>query len=57
MVIIANVKGENLHGRNVEAESNGHINHDTPLDILETMMRLGVEIQVYRVDNERLIKT
>ena len=48
--------GENVKIGNVEIESNGRRFQDTPPDFATTMRSLRVEIQSYRVDNERLIK-
>ena len=41
---------------NVETESNGRIFQDTPPNFVATMRSLRVEMQIYRVDNERLVK-
>ena len=46
----------NVRIGNVEVESNGRRFQDTPPNFAATMRSLRVEIQSYRVDNERLIK-
>ena len=48
--------GENVIIGNAETESNGRRFQDTPPDFPATMRSLRVEIQSYKVDNERLIK-
>ena len=49
------VMGENIHVENAETKSNGRRNQVIPPDITETMRGLGVEMQSYRENNERLI--
>ena len=51
------VMGENIYVGNAETESNGRIFQDTPPYFAATMRILRVEMQSYRVDNERLVKT
>ena len=48
--------GDNIQVENVETESNGRRNQETPLDIVATMRSLRVELQSCREDNERMIK-
>ena len=48
--------GENVRIGNAKTDSNGRRFQDTPPDFAATMRSLGVEIQSYREDNERLIK-
>ena len=48
--------GENVRIGNTETTSNGRRFQDTPLDFTTTVRSLRVEIQSYRVDNERLTK-
>ena len=48
--------GENVRVGNAETESNGRRFQDTPLDFVATMRSLRVDMQSYRVDNERLVK-
>jgi hypothetical protein len=48
--------GENIQVGNAEIESNGCRNQVTPLDIVETMRSIRVELQSYIADNERIIK-
>ena len=49
------VMGGNIHVENAETKSNGRRNQVIPPDITETMRGLGVEMQSYRENNERLI--
>ena len=49
--------GENVRVGNVETESNGRRFQDTPLDFVATMRSLRVEMQSYKEDNERLVKS
>ena len=51
-----NAMGKNVRIGNVEIETNGRRFQDTPPDFAATMRSLGVEIQSYRANNERLIK-
>ena len=48
--------GVNVRIGNVEIESNGRIFQETPLDFAATMRSLRVEMQIYSVDNEILVK-
>ena len=48
--------GENLHVDSSKIESNGLINKVTPLDIVETMRSLRVELQSCRAYNERFLR-
>ena len=48
--------GGNVQVGNVETESNGRRNQETPPDIAATMRSLRVELQSCREDNERMIK-
>ena len=48
---------ENRHGRNVDTESNGWRNHETPPDITKSTRILRVEIQSYKSYNEMLVKS
>lgn len=41
---------------NREIESNGHRDNINPLELVETMRTLKMEVQSYRADNERLLK-
>ena len=50
------VMGENVRVGNFETESNGRRFQDSHLDFAATMRILGVEMQIYKVDNERLVK-
>ena len=50
------VMGENIRVGNSEIESNGRRFQDTPPDFAATMRSLRVEMQIYRADNERLVK-
>ena len=50
------VMGENIRVGNAETESNRRRFQDTPPDFAATMRSLRVEMQSYRVDNERLVK-
>ena len=49
--------GENVQVGNVETESNGRRLQETPLDFATTMRIVMVEMQSYREDNERLVKS
>ena len=49
--------GENIRDGNGETESNGRRYHETPPDFATTMRSLRVEMQSYREDNERMIKS
>ena len=49
------VMGANIHVENAETKSNSRRNQVIPPDIIETMRGLGVEMQSYRENNERLI--
>ena len=49
-------KGGNASIRNDEIESNGRRFQYTPQDFSSNMRILGVDIQSYGADNERLIK-
>ena len=56
-MILQNVLiNKNVRIGNAKTESNGRIFQDTPLDFAATMRSLRVEIQIYKADNERLIK-
>ena len=48
--------GENVQVGNAETESNGKILQENPLDFSATMRIIMVEMQSYRVDNQRLVK-
>ena len=48
--------GENIRFGNVESESIGRIYQETPLDITATIRSLRVEMQIYKEDNEIIIK-
>ena len=52
----ADAMGENIRVGNVETESNGRRYQETPPNFLATMRSLWVEMQIYREDNERLVK-
>ena len=47
---------ENFRVGNDETDSNGRIFQDTPPDFAATMRSLRVEMQIYREDNEIMIK-
>ena len=49
--------GQNVRVGNDETESNGRRNQEIPPDIAATMRSLRVELQSYREDNERIIKS
>lgn len=49
--------GENILVGNVEKDPNACRNQVTPLDIGETMRSLRLELEIYKEDNESLIKT
>ena len=50
------VMGENIRVGNDETESNGRIFQDTPPYFAATMRSLRVEMQIYKEDNEILVK-
>ena len=49
--------GQNVWVGNAETKSNGRRFQDTPLDFAATMRILRVEMESYREDNERMIKS
>ena len=49
--------GENIRFDNVEMKSNGRRYQENPPDIAATMRNIRVEMQSYREDNGRMIKT
>ena len=50
------VMGENIRVGNVERKSNGRRFQDIPPDFAATMRSLRLEMQIYKQDNERMIK-
>ena len=50
------VMGEKIRVGNVETKSNRRIFQETPPDFAATMRSLRVEMQIYRADNEILVK-
>ena len=50
------VIGENIQHGNAKTYSNGRRNQYTPLDIVYILRSLRVELQSYKVDNEKLVK-
>ena len=50
------VMGENIHVGNAETESNERRFQDTPSYFVASIRILRVEMQSYRVDNERLVE-
>ena len=53
----ADAMGENIRVGNAETRSSGRRYLETPPDIAATMRILRVELQRYREDNERMIKS
>ena len=51
-----NAMGVNVRIGNAETESNGRRFQDTPPEFAATVRSLRVELQIYRADNERMIK-
>ena len=49
--------GGEIRVGNVETESNGRRYQETPPDIAATMRSLRVDLQSYRENNERMIKS
>ena len=49
-------RGENIQIENAKTKSNGRRNQMTPLDIVETMRSLSVELHSSKEDDERLLR-
>jgi len=49
--------GLNINLGNAEIEFNGHRRRVEPMELVETMRSLNKEVQSYREENERLIRS
>jgi hypothetical protein len=54
--MIERSEGQNTRVGNAETESNGHKGRGEKETLIETVRSLKIEVQSYKVDNERLMR-